>query len=110
MVGEHEGRRAARLAGRRAENLRDDVAGALDDHGVADADVLAGDFVLVVQGGAGDQHTADIDALQPGDGGERAGAADLDVDLFQQGGGLLGGEFPGGGPARGAANEAQPAL
>ena len=31
------------------DDLRDDVAGALDDHRVADADVLAADVVLVVQ-------------------------------------------------------------
>src|ERR1700745_356761 len=32
------------------DNLRDHVAGALDDDSVADADILAGDLVLVVQG------------------------------------------------------------
>ena len=110
MVGEAERFGAARRVGDDAEDLRDHVAGPLQHHGVADADVLAGDLVLVVQRGAGDDDAADIDRLKPCDRGQRAGAADLDVDLFEQRDGLLGGEFPGDGPAWGAADEAHSAL
>src|SRR3546814_21006162 len=46
------------------DDLRDHIAGALHDHRIADAHVLAGDLILVLQGGVGDQHTADIDRLQ----------------------------------------------
>ena len=58
-----------------AQHLRDDVAGALHDHGVADADVLARDLVLVVQRGVGDDDAADRHRLQLGDRRQRAGAA-----------------------------------
>ena len=60
------------------DHLRDHVAGALDDDGVAVADVLARDLVLVVQGGAADDDAADGDRLQLGHRRQRAGAADLD--------------------------------
>ena len=63
-------------------HLRDHVAGALDHHRVADADVLAGDLVLVVQRRAAHQHAADVDRLQLGDRRQRAGAADLDMDVL----------------------------
>ena len=67
-----------------ADDLRDDVAGALHDHRVADADVLARDLVLVVQRGVGDDDAADRDRLQLGDRRQRAGAADLDLDVVEQ--------------------------
>ena len=60
---------AGRSSRHDADDLRDHVAGALDDHGVADADVLAGDLVGVVQGGVLDHHAADRDrasAARPG--------------------------------------------
>ena len=41
---------------------------------------------------------------------ERAGAANLDFDIFQHGASLFGGEFPGDRPARGAAGEAEAGL
>ena len=46
------------------DDLRDHIAGALDDDGVADADVLARDLVLVVQGGALHDDAAHGDRLQ----------------------------------------------
>ena len=93
-----------------AHHLRDDVAGAAHDHRVADADVLARDLVLVVQRGVGHDHAADRDRLELGGGRERAGAADLDLDVEQRGGDLLGRELVGDGPARRARDEAQPLL
>ena len=91
-------------------DLRDHIAGALDDDGVADADVLAGDLVGVVQGGVAHHHAAHGDGLQPRHGGDRAGAAHLQVDGLQHGAGLLGGELVGDGPARRARDKAQPPL
>ncbi len=91
-------------------DLRDDVAGALDHHGVADADVLAPDLALVVQGGVRDRDAADLDRLQPGDRGEGAGAADLDLNCLQHRLGLLGLEFVGDRPARRPADHAEALL
>ena len=62
------------------DDLRDHVAGALDDHEVADADVLAADVVLVVEGRARDRDAADLDRLELGERIEDAGAPDADVD------------------------------
>jgi hypothetical protein len=57
---------APALAGRPSppDDLRDHVAGALQDHPVADAHVLALDLVLVVQRRARDHDAADGDRLQ----------------------------------------------
>ena len=74
------------------DHLRDDVAGALDDHGVADADIAALaqllavaadalDVVLVVQRRVLHHHAADADRLELADRRQRAGAADLDLDV-----------------------------
>ena len=93
-----------------AHHLRDDVAGAAHDHRVADADVLARDLVLVVQRGVGDDHAADRHRLELGGGRQRAGAADLDLDVEQARRRLLRRELVGDGPARRARDEAQPLL
>ncbi len=53
---------------------------------------------------------ADRDGIELGDGGERAGAAHLDVDIAQDRGRLLGGEFVGAGEAGRAGDEAEPPL
>ncbi len=86
------------------DHLRDDVAGALDDDGVADADIAALaqrlavaadalDVVLVVQRGVLHDDAADADRLELGDRRQRAGAADLDLDVLEHGGRLLGREL-----------------
>ena len=93
-----------------AHHLRDDVAGAAHDHRVADADVLAGDLVLVVQRGVRHHDAADRHRLEHGGGRERAGAADLDLDAQQLRHRLLRRELVGDGPARRARHEAQPRL
>ncbi len=110
-VGKDEGLGAGRpLLQHHRDDLRDHVAGALDDDGVADAQVLAGDLVGIVQGGVLHHHAADGDRGEPGHGRHRAGAADLDVDGLQDGAGLLGGELAGHRPARRARDEAQAIL
>ena len=67
------------------DDLWDDVAGALDDDPVLQLHAEARDLVLVVQRGVLDDDAADADRLEAGDGGELAGAADLDVDVREAG-------------------------
>ena len=103
------------------DHLRDHVAGALDDDGVADPDVAALaqlfavaadalDVVLVVQGDVLHDDAADADRLELADRRERAGAADLDLDIAQHGHGALGRELVRDRPARRARHEAEPLL
>ena len=71
------------MLARRADDLRNHVAGPLDDDDVALADLLAVDVLLVVERRAGDGDAADLDGLEDGPGIESAGATDPDVDLQQ---------------------------
>src|SRR6185437_1711602 len=91
-------------------DLRDHVAGALEDHGVALAHVLAGDFVFVVERRALDDHAADRDRFQDRDRGQGALAADLDADFLEDCLRPFGREFVRERPARGAADHAEPPL
>ena len=68
------------LVEHRAEDLRDHIAGALQDHGIADPDVLTGDLVGVVQGCVLDHHAAHRHWAQPRHRRHRARAAHLNVD------------------------------
>ena len=79
----------------------------MDEHDIANTDILFVDIALIVQGGAGDGGAGDEDGGEFGDGCENAGAADLDGDVVERGFLLLGQEFVGGGPARGARGEAE---
>src|SRR5262249_21267441 len=92
------------------DNLRNDVAGALDDHRVSDAHVFPRDFVLIMQRGVLHPAAANGHRLELGDRRQRSGAADLDLDVPQDRGRLLGGEFVGDGVARRARDEAQALL
>ena len=111
FVGEDKGRRVRRPVFQHwTQYLRDHIAGALQDHGIAHAHILAGDLVLIMQGGAADHDAADIHRLQIGDRGQGAGAADLDFDVEDPGLCLLGREFMGNRPARRAADHAEALL
>src|SRR5713101_7172705 len=101
--------------------LRNDVAGALDDDGVADPDIAAlaqllamaadsPDVILIVQRDVLHDDAADADRLQLADRRERAGAADLDLDIPQHSHGALGREFVRDRPARRARHEAEALL
>ena len=92
------------------DDLRNYIAGALQDDAVADADVLTLDLVFVMQGRAGDDHAAHRDRLQYGNRRQRARASDLDRDIPQPGLGLLGRKLVGQRPARRAAHHAQALL
>ncbi len=95
-------------AGDRGDDLRDHLAGTLDDDGVADANVLAVDVALVVEGGHADVRAANDDGLEDGERGEDAGAPDVDGDVAQLRGALLGRELERRGPTRLAADHAEP--
>jgi hypothetical protein len=64
-------------------DLRNDVAGPLDDHEIAFADVLATDVVLVVQRRARDGHASDVDGLELGERVQDACPTYPHVDLSQ---------------------------
>src|SRR6202022_138553 len=102
-------------------HLRDDVAGALDDDGVADADIAALaqwlavaadalDVILVVQRDVLHDDAADADRLQLADRREGAGAPDLDLDIPEHGHGALGRKLVRDRPARRARHEAEALL
>ena len=97
--------RAAACSSSDAHDLGNHVAGAADDHRVADVHVLAPDLVLVVQRRVGDGHAADEHRLQPRDRRDRAGAPDLDVDAEELGRHLLGRKLVRDRPARLARDE-----
>ena len=83
-VGHDEGPLVAvALLGQRRHHLGDHVAGPLHDDPVADAQVLAGDVLLVVEGRELDRRPADRDRLQLGEGHERPGAADVHLDVVE---------------------------
>ena len=83
-----------------ADHLGDDLAGLLDHHRVADADVLAGDLVGVVQAGPLDGRAGQAHRLQVGHRRQLARLADLDADVDDLGDGLLGLVLEGDRPAR----------
>ena len=92
------------------KNLRNNIAGALDGNGIAFANIQTLYLLLVVQGRVLHHDAADGDRLELGDRGERAGAADLDLDVLDHGRRLLGREFVRDRPARVARYEAEPLL
>lgn len=51
------------LFGENFNDLRDDIAGALDHNHIPDADTLAFNLIFVVQRGIGHDHAADGDRL-----------------------------------------------
>jgi hypothetical protein len=98
------------LVEHRRDDFGDDVAGASHDHGVADAHVLAIDFVLVVQGGVGHRHAANEYRGKARHGRQRPGAAHLHLDAEHRGELLLCRILVCHRPARLARDEPQFAL
>ena len=91
-------------------NLRNNIARALQNHPVPRADILARNLILIVQGGVRNRNAAHHHRLHHRARRQRPGAADLNVDAQQSGDGLLSREFPGNRPARRAADKTQPGL
>src|SRR5262249_15322448 len=109
----------ARLIRDNIDNLRDNIAGTLHHHGVADADVAAvaqlftsyaPDVVLVVQRDVLHDDAADADRLQLAHRREGAGATNLDLNPLENGDRAFGRKFMRNAPARRARYEAQPFL
>src|ERR1700674_2999066 len=110
-----------RLVRYHVNNLRNDVAGALDDDGVADPDIAAlaqllamaadaPDVILIVQRDVLHDDAADADRFELADRREGAGAPALDLDIAEHGHGALGREFMRDRPARRARDEAESLL
>ena len=91
-------------------DLGDDIAGALDDHAIADADVEPPDLVEVVQRRAPHGRAADEDRREPRHRREHAGPADVHLDLLDGRRRLLRRELVRDGPAWVARHEAEPLL
>ena len=91
-----------------ADDVRDDLARLLDDDRVADADVLAGDLLGVVQADAADRRAGDLHRLQVGRGREGAALADGDEDVVDARGRFVLLELVGDEPARRLAGGAEP--
>ena len=85
---------------RRSDDARDHVAGLLDDHGLAGANVLADDVVGVVQRRHRDGRSGDDGRLEHRERRGRAGPADVDLDAMQHRDFPLGGKLERGGPPR----------
>src|SRR5215831_17778714 len=93
-----------------AQHLRDDVAGTLDHHGVADAHPKPVDLIGVVQRGVLHHDPADSHRLQTRNRRERAGATNVDIDRFYDSRRFLGWKLVRNCPARIARDEAEPLL
>ena len=90
-----------------ANYFRYHIAGSAYDHSVSEPHVLAFNFIHVVQGRVAHYGAAHHDRLEAGDGRERSGAADLEIDFSQHRQRLIGREFMCHGPARGPAHLAE---
>ena len=66
-----------------AEHLRNDVAGALNFHTIADAYIEPRDFIGIVQGRVLYDDPANRHGFELGDQRERTGASDLDLDVLE---------------------------
>src|SRR5205823_11626744 len=82
LLGHHERTRVRRpLFEVNAHDFRYDVAGAAHGHRIADANVLAPDFVFIVQRRVRDSDAADEHRLQLRDRCDGAGTSDLNADV-----------------------------
>ena len=81
------------VIGNNTNDLWNDIAGPLDNHRIANADVLTIDLVLIVQCGVGDDDTANCDRFKPCHRGQRTGAPHLHVDRADHGLSLFGGKL-----------------
>src|SRR5690606_34541490 len=94
----------------RSDYFGDHVPRSPHHHLVADPNVLERDLVLVVEGGVGHVGSPDEHRLQYGVGSGGTGTANVDADVEQLGGSLLGRKLVGDGPAGGTGGETQQVL
>ena len=83
-----------------ADHMRDHLASLLHHQHIADADVLAGDLVCVVQARPTDDRAREFHRLEVGHRRDRAAAAHLHADPGEPGRGLELLELPGDRPPR----------
>jgi hypothetical protein len=83
------------------EDGGDDLSCFFDINVISHTDVLAGDLLKVMQGGARNGGTAEKNGIEFGDGGDDPAATNLKSDSVEAGFGLFGGVFVSDGPARG---------
>ena len=83
-----------------ADHMRDHLASLLHHQHIADADVLAGDLVRVVQARPTDDRAREFHRLEVSHGCDRAAAAHLHADPGERGRGLELLELPGDRPPR----------
>ena len=91
-----------------ADDMRDDLPRLLDDDGIADADVFAGNLFDVMQAGAADRRAGDLHRLQIGRRREGAAFADGDEDVVDLGRRFVLLELVGDEPARRFTRGAEP--
>src|ERR1700731_2931417 len=65
-----------------ANHVRNHVAGALDQYGVALTNILAANLVEVVQGSIRNRHARELHGTKLADWSQRSNPADLHVDLL----------------------------
>src|SRR3989344_4001317 len=99
--------RAITQFGKWLNNFRNNVAGFLDDHRIADADVFTVDFAFVMQGGHLHRTAGHFDRLKNGYRRGCTSPADADKNVLEFGGGLLGGELESHRPTRCFTNYSQ---
>jgi hypothetical protein len=87
-----------------ADDVRNHVAGALDQHGIAGAEIFAADFVQVMQRRVRNRNARELHRLEFRDRGQRTDPADLDLDSFDNRFRLLRFELVSDRPARRSRN------
>lgn len=92
---------------KRGNYLRDHIPRPLNDHSIADAQILTSDVLLVVEGRELDGRTADGHGLEHRERNERTGPADVDLDVAQRRHLRRRREFESNRPARGTSNNPQ---
>ena len=107
MTRHPELRRARMALLRDMDDIRDHVAGALEQHRVALADVLAANLVEIVERRVGNRHAGERDRLELRDRRQRADSAHRHDDLFDPRFGLLGLELVRDRPSRRSRNLAE---
>ena len=71
------------------DNLWNNIAGTLDYHLVANADIFSPDFILIMQGGVGYNDATNRYRLQPRNRRQRTGASNLNINGADRGFGLF---------------------
>ena len=83
-----------------AYHRRNHFACFFDDHRISNSDILAANFILVMQRGASDRASAKKNSLELRNGSKHAGTANLNCDIAQARCSLHRRVFPGTRPFR----------